>query len=206
MDVIDFVKKYPIKSFTKGESLLSEGSISDTLLAIRTGYVKVTSIDDLGNERMLWIAGRYDIVPTERLFSQRSPLQFFYTALSDGELFQIKKSDFLSKAKEDVKLMAEIATGMSGHYDDLLSRIDTIGQSSIRDKLIATLRYVAQRFSADQSVDLYQLGLHMTHKDLADMIGSTRETTSLELHKLRTAGMIEYDRTRFIVHTDKCTL
>lgn len=206
MDVINFVKKYPVKSFTKGEALLSEGSISDTLLAIRTGYVKVTSIDDEGNERMLWIAGRYDIVPTERLFSQHSPLQFFYTALTDGELFQIKKSDFLLKAKEDVTLMAEIATSMSGHYDDLLSRINTIGQASIRDKLIATLHYVAQRFSADQSVDLYQLGLHLTHKDLADMIGSTRETTSLELQKLRTAGMIEYDRTRFVVHTDKCTL
>lgn len=206
MDVVDFVKKYPVKPFQKGETILSEGDVSDTLLAIRTGYIKVTSIDDEGNERMLWIAGRYDIVPTERLFSLRSPLRFFYTALSDGELFQIKKSDFLVKAKDDVTLMTEIATSMSSHYDDLLSRVNTIGQASIHDKLVATLRYVAQRFSADQSVDLYQLGLHLTHKDLADMIGSTRETTSLELQKLRSAGIIEYDRSQFIVHTDKCTI
>ena len=206
MDVIDFVKKYPVRQFAKGETLLSEGDISDTLLAIRTGYVKVTSIDDQGNERMLWIAGRYDIVPTERLFSRHSPLQFFYTALTDGDLFQIDKADFLQKAKEDVTIMTEIATSMSGHYDDLLSRVNTIGQANIHDKLVATLRYVAQRFSADTSVDLYQLGLHLTHRDLADMIGSTRETTSLELQKLRSAGVIEYDRTHFIVHTDKCKL
>lgn len=206
MDVVDFVKKYPTKRFQKDEIILSEGDISDTLLAIRDGYVKVTSIDADGNERMLWIAGRYDIVPTERLFSQHSPLQFFYTALTDGDLFQIKKSDFLTKAKADVSLMTEIAASMSGHYDDLLSRVNTIGQASIHDKLVATLRYVALRFSAEQSVDLYQLGLHLTHKDLADMIGSTRETTSLELQRLRTAGVIEYDRTRFVVHTDKCIL
>lgn len=206
MDVVDFVKKYPIKHFTKGEVLLSEGDVSDTLLAIRTGYIKVTSIDNEGNERMLWIAGRYDIVPTERLFSRHSPLQFFYTALTDGELFQINKADFLQKAKDDVTLMTEIATSMSSHYDDLLSRVNTIGRANIHDKLVATLHYVAKRFSADESVDLYALGLHLTHKDLADMIGSTRETTSLELQRLRARRVIDYDRSTFIVHTDKCLL
>lgn len=206
MEAVEFVKEYPVKHFQKDEIILSEGDISDTLLAIRSGYVKVTSIDEEGNERMLWIAGRYDIVPTERLFSLRRPLQFFYTALTDGELYEIKKSAFLARAKDDMTLMTEIATSMSGHYDDLLSRVNTIGQNNVHDKLVATLRYVAQRFSADESVDLYQLGLHLTHKDLADMIGSTRETTSLELQRLRAAEIIDYDRTRFVVHTGKCEL
>jgi CRP/FNR family transcriptional regulator len=206
MDVVNFVKNYPVKHFTKGEVIISEGDISDTLFAIRSGYIKVTSLDDNGNERMLWIAGRYDIVPTERLFSLRSPLQFFYTALSDGDVYRISKADFLMKAKEDAGLMTEIATGMSGHYDDLLSRVNSVGQISIHDKLVATLRYVAERFSADQSVDLYELGLRLTHKDIAEMIGSTRETTTLELRKLQSAGVIEYDRTKFIVHIDLCIL
>jgi CRP/FNR family transcriptional regulator, cyclic AMP receptor protein len=206
MDIVEYVKNRPVRHFTKGEVVLSEGDVSDTLLAIRSGYIKVTSLDDDGNERMLWIAGRYDIVPTERLFSRHSPLQFFYTALSDCDVYEINKADFIAKAKADVKLMTEVAASMSNHYDDLLSRVNTIGQTTIHDKLIATLYYVASRFSADQSVDLYQLGLHLTHKDLAEMIGSTRETTSVELQKLRQAGYIEYDRTRFIIHTDKYTL
>jgi CRP/FNR family transcriptional regulator len=206
MDVIDFVKNYPVKRFAKGEVIISEGDISDTLYAIRTGHIKVTSLDDSGNERMLWIAGRYDIVPTERLFSRHSPLQFFYTALADGEVYKINKADFLSKAKTDAGLMGEIAASMSGHYDDLLSRVNSIDQTSIHDKLVATLRYVAERFSADQSVDLYQLGPHLTHKDIAEMIGSTRETTTLELRKLQRAGVIQYDRSEFIVHIDKCVL
>jgi CRP-like cAMP-binding protein len=206
MDVIKFVKNYPVKQFTKGEIIISEGDISDTLYAIRSGYIKVTSLDDSGNERMLWIAGRYDIVPTERLFSRHSPLQFFYTALSDGDVYKVNKADFLAKAKEDLGLMSEIATSMSSHYDDLLSRINSVGQISIHSKLVATLRYVAERFSADESVDLYQLGLRLTHKDIAEMIGSTRETTTLELRKLQQDGYIEYDRTKFIVHINKCVI
>lgn len=206
MDVIDYVKNCPIRHFDKGATVISEGDISNTLLAIRSGFIKVTSLDDEGNERMLWIAGRYDIVPTERLFSLRSPLQFFYTALSDCDVYEINKADFLSKAKTNVGLMTEIATSMSGHYDDLLSRVNSIGQTSVHEKLAATLRYVAERFSADSSVDLYRLGLHLTHKDLAEMIGSTRETTSLELQKLKKAGSIDYDRNKFIVHVDSSPL
>jgi CRP/FNR family transcriptional regulator len=203
MDVIDYVKNCPTHLFSKGETIIGEGAVSNTLLAIRTGFVKVTSIDTQGNERMLWIAGRYDIVPTERLFSLHSPLHFFYTALSDCEVYEINKADFLQKAKADLSLISEIASSMSEHYDDLLSRINSVGQASIREKLVATLRYVAERFSADSSVDLYEIGLHLTHKDLADMIGATRETTSLELQKLKQAGYIDYSRTHFIVHVDK---
>jgi CRP/FNR family transcriptional regulator len=206
MDIAEYVKQCPVRHFAKGEAVLSEGDVSATLLAIRSGFIKVTSLDSEGNERMLWIAGRYDIVPTERLFSRHSPLQFFYTALSDSDVYEINKADFIAKAKADVRLMTEVAASMSNHYDDLLARVNTVGQTSIHEKLIATLHYVANRFSAEESVDLYRLGLHLTHKDLAEMIGSTRETTSVELQKLRHAGYVTYDRSCFIVHTDKCTL
>lgn len=206
MDIVEYVRNRPIKQFSKGETILSEGDVTDTLLAIRSGYCKVSSIDDAGNEHMLWIAGRYDIIPTERLFSAHSPLQFFYTALSDIEVYQVNKADFLTKARADVGLMTEIAASMSNHYDDLLSRINSTGRNSVREKLVATLRYVAERFSAQESVDLYSLGIHLTHKDLAEMIGSTRETTSLELKRLNTEGCITYDRKQFIVHLDRCQL
>lgn len=203
MDIVDYVKKCPTRHYAKGETIFNAGTISDTLLAIRDGYIKVTSIDESGNERMLWIAGRYDIIPTERLFFLRYPLQFFYTALSDCEVYEMNKADFLAKAKTDDALMTEVAMSMSAHYDDLLSRVSTIDQNSIHEKLIATLHYIAKRFSAEASVDLYKLGLHLTHKDFAEMIGSTRETTSVELQKLRQSGSITYSRTEFIVHTDK---
>lgn len=206
METIEFIRQFPVRRLEKGEIIMSEGDVSETLLAIQQGFVKVSSLDENGNERLLWIASRYDIVPTERLFSQSGQLDFFYTALSDTTVYEVNKADFLAHAKDDLPLMSEIATSMSGHYDDLLTRINTVEQVNVRDKLIATLRYLAKRFSAEMTVDLYRLGLTLTHQDLAEMIGSTRETTSVELHKLRESGCIDYDRTKFIIHLDACKL
>lgn len=202
MNIIEYVRQLPHKAFDKGEILLSEGAESDTLFAIRDGFVKVTALDDDGNERLLWIAGRYDIVPTELFFSQSRPLRFFYTALSDGSAYCIDKRTLLSEAKTDLVMMTEIATSLSTHYDDLMERLNSIEKANVSDKLLSTLRYLAGRFDAEESVDLYKLGLKLTHQDLADMIGSTRETTSVELHKLRKAGHIDYDHSQFVVHVN----
>lgn len=200
MDSVDFIKKFPVLHFKKGESVLEQGEVVDTLLAIQQGFIKVTAINASGNERLLWLIGRYDIAPTEHLFSSTARLDFFYTAMSDVTAYQIDKKKFLDHARSNASMMSEIAVNMSSHYDDLLSRVNSAEQVTIRAKLTTTLRYLVERFSADTTADLFELGLSLTHQDIADMIGSTRETTSLELAKLRDEGKIEYDRTKFIVH------
>lgn len=203
MDYVDYIKNYPLKSFTRGETLLQKGEAIRFLMALRTGFVKITSISDEGVERLLWIAGRYDLVPIEKLFAKQGNVHFFYTALTDGTYYQIDKQAFIEKAFEAPALMAQIARGMSDHHDDLLQHIDALDTSSIREKLLLTLLYVAARLSGEDDVDLIAHGLRLTHADFANLIGSTRETTSLELIKLRREGYITYSRTSFVVHTGK---
>jgi CRP-like cAMP-binding protein len=204
MTTVDFVRQFPLQEFNKGDILLRDGDVSETLLAVRNGFIKVTSVDEAGNARLIWIAGRYDIVPTEHLFLRRKPLDFFYTALTDGAAYCLDKPTFMEHAKNNLTLMTDIAVAMSNHYDDLLARINSIEQVSVRDKLLSTLCYLGERFGSDDVVDLYQIGLRLTQKDLAAMINSTRETTSLEMHKLRQGGCVEYGPTTFAINVPAC--
>jgi len=206
MESITFIKQFPVVTFRKGEVLLSEGQPSTSLFAIQTGFVKVTAIDENGIENLLWIEGRYDTVPTEKFFSLRDTVQFYYTALSDGAYYDIDKKAFLDFARNNPDFMAEIATNMSSHYDDLLLRINSIEQVSVQKKLVATLRYLAEKLSANNVVDFTEAGLRLTHSDLAAMVGSTRETVSLELQKLKTNGFIYYDKASFVVYLDKLNI
>lgn len=182
---------------------MSQGEILETLLSIKSGYIKVSSLDDMGVERLLWIAGRSDMVPGEHFFSSNTRLSFFYTALTEVTAYSVNRKDFLAYTRSHPDVMADIATNMSNYYDDLLLRIDSIDQTNIHDKLIATLHYLARRFSETSSIDLHAIGLPLTHQDIAEMIGSTRETASLELHKLRDDGHIDYDRSHFVIYRDK---
>ncbi len=203
MNTVDYIKDFPIRRFSRGAVLIQRGDPLNFLMAIREGYVKVTSISDAGIERMLWIAGRYDFAPVEQLFTKHSTSRFFYTALTDGSYYEVNRIDLIAHANEHPIMMTEIARGMSEHYDDFLQRVDAVDSPTVSERLLRTLHYLAQRFSAGASVDLYAQGLHVTHQDLAAMIGSTRETTSVVLSKLRTSGFVEYDRRSFVVNVRK---
>ena len=203
MDFVDYIKSAPLKNFTRGEVLVQKGAASSSVMALRSGFVKVTSINDEGVERLVWIAGRYDLAPTERLFSKSGTVRFFYTALTDGSYYQLEKKDFLEKAAEHPELMADIAKGMSDHYDDLLQHIDAIDTASVKERLLRTLLYLAERLSAEESVDLCEYGLTLTHADFSNLIGSTRETTSLTLNALRREGYVDYTRKQCTVHASK---
>lgn len=203
MDIVEYVKEKPMREFSRGEILLPKDMPITSLLVIRTGYVKVTSISESGVERLVWIAGRYDITPTEQLFSRSGATQFFYTALTDGTYFELDKNDFLTKANAEPQIMTEIAKSMSSHYDDFMSRLDAVDAATIKERLLRTLYYLAQRVSADKEVDLLDYGLKLAHRDFAAMIGSTRETTSLTFGELRKENLIKYSRQQFIIYVDK---
>jgi CRP/FNR family transcriptional regulator, anaerobic regulatory protein len=199
MNAADFIQHFPLRSYAKGQIIMSEGETIETLLLIKDGYVKVTSLDTAGAEHMLWIASTEDIVPSEHLFSLHNQTTYFYTALSPVTARLVAKAELLAAAREDPILMATIAASLSDNYDDLLLRIDAIDQSNIHDRLVTTLRYLLLRFGGGKTVDLHQIGLLLTHQDIAEMIGSTRETTSLELEKLREQGLINYSRSSFVI-------
>lgn len=202
-EFIEVIKSFPLRTFEKGTRVLQEGLPIDTLYAIRQGFARVDSLDRNGNEQLIWLATRFDLIPAESLFRKRGELQFSYTALTDIQAYEIPKSTFLDMCETNTALMSEIAKSMSLHYDDLLVRLRSVEQSSIRNKLIHTLHYIATRFSGDSTVCLHDLGLQFSHQDIGRMIGATRETTAIELKRLKDEGYIDYTRSEFTIHVSK---
>ncbi len=203
IDIVNYIQQFPVKEFKRGELLLQKDDPGIHLMAIREGFIKVTSISSAGIERLLWIAGRYDIAPTEQLFSKRSKVRFFYTALTDGFYYEVDKKEFLTIADKEPAVMSEIAKNMSLHYDDFLQRIDAVDSATVKERIMRTLCYLAERLDASSIVDLYSYGLRLSHKELSEMIGSSRETTSLMLAELRKDQLIEYNRQKLAVYVDK---
>lgn len=200
---LEFVRQFPVKSFSKGETIFYEGQPSSTILAVQSGFIKITSLSESGIERIIAFAGPNNMVPIEQLFSTKGPLWFFYTALSDCKVYKVDKAQFLAFTLKTPILMIEMAQRMSVYYDDLLVRLDSVGRMGVRNKLIFTLCYLAKRFGTSSLVDLYKLDLRLTHQDISEMIGSTRETTSVELHKLLVEGGVKYDHNQFVINVPR---
>lgn len=202
MGLIEYVKTLPVRNFGKDELLLASGDASDTFFAVRDGFIKATTTDDNGRQRLLWIAGRYDIIPLERFFT-RKILQYDYVGYSEGSAYVISKDALLAMIKENPSAAIEIARGLSEHFDDVSERLSAIGKADVKSKLLHTLYNLSLKFSSADVVELHSVGLNLTHQDLADMIGASREVVSVEISKARAEGYVDYSRSTFTVNVTK---
>lgn len=202
MEAVNFIQSYPHRTYQKGDPLVQLHDSADHIYAIRDGFVKVTALDDSGRQKLLWIAGRYDIVPIENLFSH-GETRYFYTCFSETTVYVIPKNEFIKHATRNAAFMAQVARGLSEHHDDLLDRMNALEQSDVHSKLLFILNNLCEKFDTSPVVKLHELGLGLTHQDVADMIGATRETTSIELKRLRDEGLVDYSRSEFTIFYDK---
>lgn len=205
MDAVAFIKSFPVHTFQKGEIILNAAQETEQVYVIQSGAVKISSVNEDGVERLLSMAGKYDVVPAEKLFSPKVVTRYFYTAFCDVSVYVLDKKSFLEAAAKDLSILHQIARGMGDHYDDLLSRLHSVEQSTLKSKVLHMLHAFSTKFSAADVVHLHEIGLNLTHQDIADMVHATREATSIELKKLFDEGFITYDRSSFTVFVKKIT-
>lgn len=129
--------------------------------------------------------------------------QFFYGAFSDVVLSAMDKQKFRAFLKRHPATLFDISTQVTQKYSDLEFRISAASKPKAREKILHTLAFIADRFPNGDGQRQVELSLPLTHQDIANLVGLTRETTATTLNQLRDEGFVKYDRLHFVVYRDK---
>jgi len=199
--IASFIRSQPTKVFMKNEPLLQQGEVPNAVYAIRSGLVKLSDISADGYEQVLWFAKKYDVVPLEWLFEDSTESPFFYTAHSETEVFVIPKKAFLEHIDHDPSARTEINKAISAKQRQLLQHISATLKPKARDKISHILYYLALRFADNPNT--HSTTIPLTHQTIANLVGITRETASLELKQLRDEGYIDYEKQHVLIHRQK---
>lgn len=200
-DIASFIRAQPSKTFAKNEILLQQGDKPQVVYAVRSGLIKISDISMDGYEQMLWLAKKYDVVPLEWLFDASQTSPFFYTAHTKVEVFIISKEDFLDHINNDAEVLSEINRMISIKQRQLLEHISATLKPKARDKITHMLYHIGLRFCEDGKT--LDTTIQLTHQNIANLVGITRETASLELLTLKKEGFIDYGKEGVTIHTEK---
>lgn len=92
------------------------------------------------------------------------------------------------------------------NYAASLIRINALEQPKARDKLIYTLYYLCQRFGKySAQKNRVEIPIALTHQNFASLVGITRETTAVELSKLKKQQVISYRQQKYTINLEKLT-
>jgi len=177
------------KTYAKNTIILSEGDKTDSLYIVSSGKVKVSIIDEHGKEIILAILG---------------PGEYFgeMTALSDGEersacVMTREACELLVVQKEDFRKMIQANPDMV--FTLLLKSMERLRVANKKIESLALMDVygrVARLFTqlAKPENGAHVIGDKLTHQDIANMVGSSREMVSRVMKELTDGDYISVDK------------
>jgi CRP/FNR family transcriptional regulator len=187
-------RRYPKKS-----TIVFQGEIPKSVYVIKSGIIKVYGITSEGDQRTVTILCAGDSFPTSWIFGKTDYCIYYYEATTDCTILAVKREDFLNALEKNVDLKNQVLENYTSHYIASTMHVFALEHSYARDKLIYILQYLTTRFGMKQPNGKTQIILRLSHQDIAEMVGITRETAAVELHKLKQKGYIDYQRFTYFV-------
>lgn len=198
-----FLKKCRLQHFSKGEIILVQDEIPATGYLIKKGIVKTYNLTSQGEEKPISFDIKGEVFPIAWVFSKVKVTQYFYEAFTDCEVYCIPRSEYILFMRENPGPLFDMFDYFVSRQLNYQMRINALEQSKASSKVLHTVHFLALRFGKEGKKDTVEIPLPLTQQDLANFMGLTRETTSVELKKLQTEGVIDYRNQMYTVRTDK---
>ena len=185
--------------YKKGETILRAEEESPGVFYLKRGYVRLYSLSTEGEELTLIIFRPKDIFPLMWVMTH-TPNVYFLEAMTPVEICRSTKEEFLEFIKTNNNVFFELTGRILVRFGGLLSRMEYLVFGNAYNKVASILLICAERFGRKMGNQI-EIQVPLIHKEVASLVGITRETASIELKKLEKRGMIRY-RGRHIMIKD----
>jgi CRP/FNR family cyclic AMP-dependent transcriptional regulator len=179
------------KKVLKREFIFYEGDACSTVYFISKGQIKVFKTNEDGREQIVNILANNDMFPHVGLYGG-SYYPATAKAMEDCTLYYLYVDDFNRLLQKSPSISIKLLQILDGKIRNLQFRLSQVMSSDMSDKVIKTL-YGLSKTSGSKTEKGYEIKMELTHQDIADMLGTTRETVSRVMSQLKRDGKIIYD-------------
>lgn len=175
-------------TFRKKEAIFSEGDPSEWFYIVKKGKVKITKLSQDGKELILEVI---------------SPLEFFggiavvrgfpypanAVAMEDTEVLKISRKDLMSLMDRFPDLMYCMAMNIGDRIKDSHETLKSIALEKVEARIAALLLKLADK-AGEKVPEGIVINMKLTKQDIAEMVGTTVETSIRTMSKLTKSGIV----------------
>lgn len=186
------------RTYKRGEVIYLPGDPNTTVYFLKKGRVKLVYLDERGRKLTVAICRPGQPFGELVLGDRHEPYRFIAQALEDCELCLIPKDDLVRFAQERPQLALRLTKWVGDQLRELQMKLEDLLFKDVPTRLARLLERLA-REEGQQTPEGIEIALKLTHQEIAELIGSTRETTTLLLNQLRRAGVLQRRRGRLMI-------
>jgi CRP/FNR family transcriptional regulator len=177
--------------FPKRALVFDQGDPTRLVYLIKRGKVRITRLTADGKEVTVAVLGAGDLFGEETLFDD-APRTTHAVCIEESLLCTAKADELFALLSRDPILALNVANILSDKLLDASATMEDLAYAKVPDRIMHLFGRLATEHGVDGPAGTL-LDVRLTHADIASLIGSTRETVSLELSNLAKSGRIVYD-------------
>lgn len=188
------------KTYAEGEVVIEQDKPSRFLYVICSGKVKIVKTSKEGRAKILGFLDPGDFFGEISLLTEFNP-SATVECKEEAKLLIIDREDFLVIIKDHFEITMRILEEISRrlYYADI--EIVDLSFESIMHRFIKTILLLAKK-PASKDKNQMEINIPMTHKEIAEIIGTRRELVTKIISQLKKDDMIDVLKDRRIIIKD----
>ena len=188
---------FVVKRYNKNQVIFQEEETGNYMYIVLSGKIKVTKSDGSGRESLLAIHQPGDYFGEMSLLDGRtSPATV--SAMEDCKIVTINRQDFTSYLMTNQKVMHQMIRVLCARLRQAWLQIHGLSHNSAEARIRTEILQLSSRHGLPDAKGVL-INLKITHQELAEMAGTSRETVSRTIASLRRKGILKVDQRRLIL-------
>ena len=190
-ELLHLLEKSNEHQFTKGEYIFQGENSEHAIYILLNGRIKISRISHLGNELIQWFCLPGDIfgIAGENQLSNN----VYARALTECHVIKIKKHAFDQLLLTEPGISLLVIEKLSSRIHALGDMVLYMASDNANTRFIKLLQHMSDNYGK-RFLDNVYIDIPITHQDLADMIGSCRQTVSGIISGLKRDGVLNINR------------
>ncbi|GGO01012.1 cyclic nucleotide-binding protein [Saccharibacillus kuerlensis] len=200
-DIAQSVTRSNTYTLSKDAIFQTPSNERNGLFFVISGKLRFYKTNSAGKQHTVCILSEGGIFGEVDTFSLGARGTYVET-MEDSIVFWIPTEQFEPLLSRHSELSLRFLAKMSKRLREQDELIEKLVFRDLRGKVLYFLNRLSNKFSTEK--DGYRkIDIPLTHQELADMIGATREAVSLTLKELSNEGILVTGRRTIMIHTEK---
>jgi CRP/FNR family cyclic AMP-dependent transcriptional regulator len=164
-------------AYPQGAVLFVEGQMPRGIFVLCKGSVKLSINSPNGRTMIVKLAEPGEVLGLSATISGK-PYEVTAETIDPCQVNFVKRDDFLRFLKDDVEVCFKVAEQLSEKYHNACQEVRSLGLSHSAVEKLANLLLEWSSKNGESSKAEPRLKLRLTHEEIAQMIGTSRETVT----------------------------
>jgi CRP/FNR family cyclic AMP-dependent transcriptional regulator len=192
-----FFSQFQPFSFKADDIVIQTGEPANFVYYLKAGIVKQSSISPQGQEVILTFYKPGAFFPLIWVV-KNTAIPYDFRAVTSCQGWKAPKEVVLAFLKSNVDVSFDLSVRLLSGLEGLGRKLEYALQATANFRVREALLTLAYRFGRTKQAQT-TIELTLTHQEIADITGLTRETVTRELKTLREQGVVKIKKQTFVI-------